>query len=295
MAGTGKNQRPCNALLDRVTITGTGSSTPPKEIPGFKMSRDFRPRLRGKIGTYERVRVFCSTSNSARLSLQYKPLLPWLRPLRFTLVADDQDGITPDQVEAVIAQCASHKLTMVELAFDFGRGSVVDRRFVLRHTKFGKSQRRTDRGRGRNLRYGSRQAPKLVRAYDKDAVDSYRIELEVHSPLLRKYRISTGFELGRLAWMLVPAHFQFVGFRWDKLRAYLAKKFGQQEGDNIFGEARQRADSSLQAATRFLSECGVPNPHRFQSPLRLNLRLQKAIECWVKKFPVDDELAVTTK
>jgi hypothetical protein len=96
--------------------------------------------------------------------------------------------------------------------------------------------------------------------------------------------------LGRLAQKLVPAHIQFVGFRWEELQAYLVKKFGQQEGDKIFGEARKRADSSLQAATRFLSGRGVPNVHRFVSPLRLNLRLQKAIKCWAKTFSVSEEL-----
>jgi hypothetical protein len=244
---------------------------------------------------YDRVRLFSSTTNSARISLQYKPLLPWLLPWRFCLMADDDDGLTLEQVESVVTLCSRHKLTMAELAFDSGRGSVVDRRVVLQHAKFGKSRLRTDRGGSTNLRYGSRKSPKMVRTYDKEVVNSYRIELECHSGLLRKHRISTVFELGRLAGMLVPAHIQFVGFRWSKLERYLIRRFGQKKGTSILGDARDRADSSLQAATRFLSECGVPNPHRFQSPLQLNLRLQKAIECWVKKFPVDDEMVVETK
>jgi hypothetical protein len=289
-----KNEQPiCTVKLDRFTLTAAGS--PPKQISGFKRVKGFRPRPQGKIPTYSRVQTFCSTSNSARLSLQYKPVMPWLEDLRFTLIADDNDGLTLDQVESVLAQCSRHKPSMVELACDFGRGSVVNRRFVLQHAKFGKSQRRNDRGGGTNLRYGSRKSPKLVRAYDKEAVACFRVELEIHSPLLRKYGIGTGFELGRLAGMLVPAHFQFVGVRWDKLRVYLAKKFGQQEGERIVEEARERAESSVHTATRYLSRRGVANVHRFVSPLRLNRRLQKAIQCWAKKFPVDEEMVVKTK
>ena len=289
-----EKQRPV-LKLDRFGFTGTGGQGVPKMIQGFRMTKDFRPRAQGMIRTYDRVRIFLSASNSARASVQYQPLLPWLAPLRFTLIADDLEGITPEQVEGMIVRCSSHKLTLAEFAFDFAEGGIVDRDFVLKHGKFGKTQRRKDRGGSGNLRYGSRQSPKLVRAYRKETLGCFRVELEIHSALLRKYRTSSGFELGRLAQKLVPAHIQFVGFRWEELRAYLAKKFGQQEGDDILGKARQRADSSLQAATRFLSGRGVPNPHRFQSPLRLNLRLQKAIQCWAKKFLVFEELAVTTK
>jgi hypothetical protein len=289
MKSTTSSER-CQIRLDRLALTGGGSSKVPRNIRGFKMSRDFRPRAQGKIATYGRVRTFCSTSNSARLSLQYQRVMPFLAPWRCMLIADDDDGITPDQVESVIVQCSSHKLTLAEFAVDFAEGGIVDRDFVLRHGKFGKTQRRKDRGGSGNLRYGSRQSPKLVRAYRKETLGCFRVELEIHSALLRKYRTSSGFELGRLAQKLVPAHIQFVGFRWEELQAYLVKKFGQQEGDKIFGEARKRADSSLQAATRFLSGRGVPNVHRFVSPLRLNLRLQKAIKCWAKTFSVSEEL-----
>jgi hypothetical protein len=285
-----KAKQTCTARLDRFTFTATGSSELPRKIGGFEMTRDFRPRAQGKIATYERVRTFRATANSALLFLQYKPLLPWLAAWRFTLIGDDEGGLSPDEVESVIAQCSSHRPSMVELAVDFPEGGIVDRDFVLKHGKFGKTQRRKDRGGSGNLRYGSRQSPKLVRAYRKETLGCFRVELEIHSALLRKYRTSSGFELGRLAQKLVPAHIQFVGFRWEELQAYLVKKFGQQEGDKIFGEARKRADSSLQAATRFLSGRGVPNVHRFVSPLRLNLRLQKAIKCWAKTFSVSEEL-----
>jgi hypothetical protein len=159
-------QRPvCVVRLDRLAFTANGSSKVPRKIRGFKLSRDFRPRAQGKIATYGRIRIFCSTSNTARLALQYKPAMPFLAPWRFMLTADDDDGITPGQVEAVLAQCASHKLTMVELPFDFPEGSIVSRRFVLKHGRFGKTQRRTDRGGPGTLRYGTRQSPKMARAY----------------------------------------------------------------------------------------------------------------------------------
>jgi hypothetical protein len=289
-----KNEQPiCTVKLDRFTLTAAGS--PPKQIPGFKRVKGFRPRPQGKLPTYSRVQTFCSTSNSARLSLQYKPVMPWLDDLRFTLIADDEDGISLDEVESVLAQCSRHKPSMVELACDFDPGSVVNRRFVLRHGRFGKTQRRKDRGGPGNLRYGSRGSPKLVRCYFKERLGRYRIELEIHSGLLRKLGIASGYELGRLASQLLPAHFQFVGFRWDQLRAHLVKKFGQVEADLILEEARERSDSSLRDATRYLSQSGVTNVHRFFGRLKLNRPIQSAMSRWAKRFPVDDEMMVETK
>ena len=84
------------------------------------MLRDFRPRTQGKRRTYDRVRTFTSTTNSARVSLQYKPLLPWLPPWRFVLIADDRDGLTLEQVESVATLCSNHKVRLAEFAFDFG-------------------------------------------------------------------------------------------------------------------------------------------------------------------------------
>jgi len=172
----------------------------------------------------------------------------------------------------------------------------VNRGLVLRHGKFGKSRlRETNLAGGMTIRYGSRHSTKLVRVYPKESLSCLRVELEIHPGLLRTLGISTIFQLGRLAGMLVPAHIQFVGYRWDKLERYLVRRFGESKGNRILRQARNAAETSLQSATRVLSGCGIPNPHRLQSPLRLNLRLRAAVECWAKKFRIDEELAVWSR
>lgn len=91
-------------------MPGIGGREVPKQIKGFRMLKDYRPRTQVRMRAYERVRVFSSTTNSARLSLQYKLLLPWLDQFRFCLIADDDDGLTREQVESAIASCVRHKL-----------------------------------------------------------------------------------------------------------------------------------------------------------------------------------------
>ncbi|MGA7567077.1 MAG: hypothetical protein WBW53_13570 [Terriglobales bacterium] len=253
------------------------------------------PERRGERRTYDRLRTFESTTNSAKLSLQHKPVLPWLLPWRFTLIADDNDGLTPEQVRNVVLLCSSHKLTLVEIAFDFSPKGIVDHRLVLRHAKFGKSRLQQNRSADTYFRYGTRLSTKMVRVYRKEKLNCFRVELEIHSALLRKYQITSAFELGRLAGELVPAHIQFVGYRWEGVRRYLAQRFGKRKGVDILRRARELADTSLRGAARLLSEFAVPNAHRFQSPLRLNLRLQGALKLWAEKFPVDDDMILRAK
>ncbi len=295
MKDAGNNQQQCNVLLDRWAIAGSGSIKPPKEIPGFQMLKDFQPRTQGKLRTYDRVRTFRATSSSAELSLQYQPVMPWLEPWKFTLIGDDRSGITYEEAEAVMAQLSNHKITLAELAFDFPEPSKVNRRVVLRHARFGKSQRRKDRGGPGAIRYGLRQSPKMVRCYFKSKLGCYRIELEVHSPLLRKFGIIKFFQLGLLAAKLVPAHFQFVGIDWDAVRRYLIRRFGKSEANRISERARSLSASSLSEAVAYLKRRGIPNTHRFLRPLKINRAVGEAIRRWARAFPVDEETLLTGK
>lgn len=276
--------------LDRLIFSAVGRM-PIKDIEGFKRTGDFRVRCQGKISTYARVRRFQSHTNSAQITLQYKPQAPWLAERRITVIGDDRRGITPEQVDAVLSQCLNHRLSLVELAVDFLPVTGVDEAFVLRHGRFGKSRRRTDRGGPGQLRYGSRGSAKLVRAYQKNQLACYRVEFECHGSLLRKCSVRRARNLGGLAVNLCPAHIRFAGFRWGKLDTYLARRFGA-NGLLIGEQARRRADVSLRRAARFLSREGVYNVHRFLRPLPINRDIQLALRRWAERFVCDEEVWV---
>lgn len=254
------------------------------EIEGFRVTEDFRPRRQGKFATYGRVRKFRSVGSSSLIVLQYQPLLAWLRyPCRITFIGDDRWGVILENIEAVLVHCTTHQIFLVEIAFDFALDVGVDRRFVLRHGVFGKSRRQPDpAGRG-NLRYGTRASAKLVRSYRKHQLECFRVELESHGQLLRQYSISQVSNLGSFASRLYPNHIRFVGFRWNKLRRYLIRRFGL-AGPRIYDEVDRRADQSLRLATRFLSDQGVANTHRFLRPLAVNDEIQFALNKWATWF-----------
>jgi hypothetical protein len=270
--------------FDRVVLNAVGHQPSAiGQIDGFERIADFRPRRQGKIATFDRLRTFRSKTNSCQISIQYSPLLPWLKPMRIKMVADDETGLTPKEVRSIISRCRYHQLSVVEIALDFTPDTGVDREFVLRHGRFGKSRRRTDRGGSNTLRYGGRLCPKLARCYEKENLGCFRVELELHRSLMRKRGVGKISDLGTAAVYLIPDHLRFVAFRWTKLEAYLTRKFGH-EGTSLCDEARRRADGSLRAATRFLAKSGVANPQRFLASLRINRDMRAALRHWAERF-----------
>lgn len=257
-------------------------------IEGYEVAADFRPRHQG-TASYARVRRFRSSENSSEIRVQYKPLHPWCRSLRVTLIADDATGITRAERDAVLKTCLNPSSSTIELAFDFPDGSGIDHDFVRQHARFGKSWRRHDRGGKGQLRYGDRRSPKLIRCYWKRNLDCYRIELELHSALLRRIGVSDISEFGRL-YTIVPSHFSFVTISWKRLERYLRKKFGR-DAQVLLEEARTRAERSLRLALGFLRRSGISNPHRFLVPLQLNREIKMALRKWLAGFcrPEDQE------
>jgi hypothetical protein len=278
----------CQARLDRLIVTVRNSEVVPT-IKGYKVVRDTRIRRQGKIRTYQRGREWRSFRTGLRMFLQYDPLQGFLPDQRLTMVGDDELGITPKDIEDVIGvHFRSHRISLVEIPLDFPEDSGIDENFILRYGKFGKARRRKDRGGPGTLRYGSRSSPKLVRCYRKTPLGSYRLELELHSALLRKYSITNVGQLYAVASKLVSGHIRFVRIDWDKLEPVLRRRFGL-DCPEILAEARRRANVSLRNATRYLGR-RIPNVHRYLMPLLANQWARAALKTWADKFYQLEEL-----
>jgi len=277
----------CQVKLDRLIFTAVPRDKAGIEnVAGFRRVSDFRPQPQAKLRTYERVLKLRCTTTSCEIVVQHDPQLPWLAPVRITIIGDDLTGVTPEIIDGIIAQCRHHTITLAELAIDFSPAAKVNREFVLRHGRFGKSRRRMDRGGPGTLRYGGRACPKLIRCYFKNALDCYRVEAEIHRSLLRKLGARKVGDLALVAMKLAPAHLKFACLRWRKLAAHLARKFGP-EGRGICDEARLRAESSLRKALRYLANNGVHNPHRFLASLKINRNIREALRRWADEFAPD--------
>ena len=133
-----------------------------------------------------------------------------------------------------------------------------------------------------DLYYGSRKSDKLVRCYKKREVGAYRVELELHSGLLRRHGIVELDDLVRLPALLCPKHVQLVDFDWNQLRRYLLTKIGDRS-DGVVAAARRRR-ASLLRLQRYLRRKGVFNTHRFLVPRPINKDVRRALNEWIRRF-----------
>lgn len=134
----------------------------------------------------------------------------------------------------------------------------------------------------RVLYFGSRKSDKFVRCYQKEGLQVFRVELELHSRLLRRHSVSTLDDLRSLPGVVYPKHLQFVEFDWERLERYLTKRFGAQ-ASRILAGAR-KGEASLQKVRRYLTRQGVVNVHRFLVPLAINKEIVHALNRWARTF-----------
>jgi hypothetical protein len=278
----------CQVRLDRLIVgvpEALAEGLP--EPRGFKRIADYRIRPQGKFATYARVQKFKSKRNACQVSIQYKPRAPWLPWCRITMIGDDRTGLTLEELKSILADCPDHRISLVELAFDFHPDTLVDESFVLSNCRFGKARLNKKRRATGYLRYGGRGSPKLVRCYPKLEIGRYRVELETHSVFLRKRKINTIVDLPKIVDALYPDHISFRAMKWKKLEAYLRRRYGKVRAAELIDQARECADVSLRRATRFLSK-SVYNVHRFWGSEATNRDVRNALKRWASDIAVTD-------
>jgi hypothetical protein len=271
--------------LDRIQIVSWAPpGAKPPAIPGFKIKYDhFLWAKNGNAPMYGRAQDLRHRKSGARIAWQYRRKRGWVKQWRITINGDDQTGILPAQLSRVMAKCRHFRFVMLELAIDFPPAMGVDGGFVKRHALFGKSRRDFKKGGKGQLRYGTRHSAKLVRCYWKEQVSAYRVELELHSQLLRRFGVNKTQDPSEIDFGIVPKHFRFARLRWRALSEYVNRRMGS-DADHVLEGARERAATSILKAMRFLRRKGIPNVHRFLKPLAINEQVKKAIADWAFEF-----------
>jgi hypothetical protein len=129
--------------LDRLQLRSWAppGRKPPK-LDGFRIVRDSFVRCQTTTATYARVRQYQSLSNDTKIFWQYQRLKGWLKQWKVTIVADDESGLSYEEVKKVLKHCRHYSFLTVEIAIDFIPSAGVTMRFVRQHAVFGKSRRR---------------------------------------------------------------------------------------------------------------------------------------------------------
>jgi hypothetical protein len=223
--------------------------------------RDSFVRSQTTVNTYARVCEYVNPLTGTRLFIQYQPLLPKLPSFKVTLISDDLRTLSHSEIFQIVQQFDGYRLLLIEIALEFGPGSEIDIEFLHRHGLFGKSRPNTSRSFDGSARYGGRHSDKLVRCYRKDNVNSFRVELELHSRLLRRNGIVVFADLRRLPNLLFPRHICFVRLDWAALVRHLSRR--GLDSCQIVQRARTEHRSLYAAMTFLRTNVGVRNVHRF--------------------------------
>jgi hypothetical protein len=137
---------PIRVRLDRVQVLSWAPrGQKPPQLEGYKITRDSFVRCQTTTVTYARSRQYQSVTNDAKIFWQYNRLQGWLKPWKITIVADDEGGLSYEEVATVLKHCRHYRFLVVEIAVDFCPSSGVNKRFIRRHAVFGKSRRRAKR------------------------------------------------------------------------------------------------------------------------------------------------------
>jgi hypothetical protein len=280
---TQNNRTPgCIVKLDRIQIVAdTRRTSGLPHIDDFRTVRDTFVHQQTTARTYLRCRQLVNDKSGTRVYWQYAPQHAWLRKWKVTFIADDRRGLMPQDLQPVLKYCPGYCLVLIEVAFDFSPSTGVDAAFIKRHALFGKSRPRPDRGDG-VLRYGSRHSDALVRAYSKPAVKSFRVEVELHSGLLRSKQICKLKDIPRSPQLIVPNHFRMVAIHWQSVRRYLVRRF-RKAGVPALYRAKAEA-ASIHAALGYLRSKQANNVHRFLQALGENHLVREAAKTWAMTF-----------
>jgi hypothetical protein len=273
----------CDCKIDRtVFTTKTLSWKAILGIPGYVAQNPTRLRKKD----YRFARRIRGTGSISEVVIEFEPTASWFAPFRITIIPRDKTGLQYGDLRLILELLPGAELKVLEAAWDFPSGSVVDLDYVRRFGLFGSTWLKP----GTNPyhdKWGN-VGSKIVRAYFKWETFQFRIELELHVSLLREYGIGDVFDIRKLVPALIPDHIHFARLDETKLvRALHRSRLSPAERPSVRSRVKQKARTSLWSAKRYLSEkARLKNTQRLLVPvLDMNRAIRKALEKLVAQWP----------
>lgn len=137
------NMRDITARLDRVQIVSWAPhGRPPPMLKCYAVTADSFVRCQTTTSTYARCRQYKSLIRGTKIYWQYSRQKGWLEPWKITIVADDESGLSFDEIDQVLKHCHYYRFLLIEIAIDFSPATAVNNNFIRAHAVFGKSRYR---------------------------------------------------------------------------------------------------------------------------------------------------------
>jgi hypothetical protein len=273
----------CVCKIDRaVFTTKTLSWKAILGIPGYVVQKSTRLWKKD----YKFARRIRGTDSVSEVVIAFEPTASWLAPFRITIIPRDRTGLRCQDIQLLVELLPGAELKILEVAWDFPSGSVVDLDYVRRFGLFGSTWLEP----GTNPyhdKWGG-VGSKVVRAYFKWETFQFRIELELHVQLLREHGIGDVFDFRKLVPALIPDHVRFARLDETKLlRALHRSGLSPAERPSVRRRVKQKAQTSLWGALRYLREkAQLRNTQRLLVPVPdMNHAIRKALEKMVAQWP----------
>lgn len=273
----------CVCKIDRVILTTNRLTW--KAILGVP---GYNPKTPQRLWRkdYRFARRIRGTGSIREVVIESEPTASWLPPFRITVIPRDESGLRYEDFRSLLEVLPGVELKLLEVAWDFPSGCVVDLDYVRRFGLFGRTW----------LQPGSNPfhdkwggvGSKIVRAYVKWGTSQFRIELELHVQLLRKLGISDVFDFQKLVAGLVPDHIDFSQLDEAQLAHALGRgNLRLDKRHSLLTRARQKAQESLWGALRYLRQAAqLQNARRLLVPVpEMNRAIREALENLVAQWP----------
>ncbi len=280
----------CTAKVDRFEIGCTGLDMAEiSRLEGYRRTRSHW--LKAKSPTdfvpYRRVTAFRNAKSDSQILVYSDRKSPKMRPYRVVLIPDDKLGLQPGDALAVVDCAEQHRISKVELAFDFPTGSGIDCAFVRRHALFGKSREYSVGKRPGWDAWGSRLGAKFVRSYYKKEVEAHRVDLQLQLAFLRQQSINEISGLPRLLKILPRDHIWFTRLSEQKLtRAMHKSGISQNKMQEIRNAVGARAEKLWDALRYLRRRQNFRNVRRLLVPLPVNQSGSEALNEWAARWQV---------
>jgi hypothetical protein len=224
------------------------------------------------------------TKSIRKINIEHGPNKPWLAPFRITIIPRDASGVVVQDFRSILELLLDFRIVLLEVAFDFPLGSVIDVDYVRRHFLSGKMNLP-----GGTDPYHQRWpgASRDIRAYAKWETVKSRLEFALGSRFLRAQEIDDIFDFRGLGEILAPKYISFADLNRAKVLQIVDKsRFTARRKAEIRAALKAR-EGSLWETLRYLRQnVGLKNTRRYLVPLtQTNDVVKEALKKWAEAWP----------
>jgi hypothetical protein len=279
---------PCKVGPDRLEFTTSGVNEELLlTIPGLRRTAKHLLRASSSNGfvAYQRVTVFEGTNSIQRMTVRSAKRFRRLANCVVTLIAKDKFGLQPNDVLAVTSLLPDVRLTIVEIAFDFGFTSGVSGWLVRATGLFGKAKpNQVGVFCGWDC-WGNRKSAKFTRSYFKKELGVHRVELQLNRKFLRRHQINDIGDLPQLVDILPGKHIFFGDLDEEEAERQLKNVgLGLLARQKVLERVRE-AHGDLSFQLSILRKRGrLKNVRRVLAPMLANYLLQQALQKWARNW-----------